>query len=129
MDLPDAKIRELMDMEFEELSEDKVVGTIDVSEKHHQLFGYLHGGVSLLLAESAASIGAELASPEKHHALGMEINANHLKSIREGFIRAVAEPIHKGRSTHVWSIEIRDDEGDLVCVSRCTLAIRPENGE
>lgn len=126
MDLPDAKIRELMDMEFEKLSGDKVVGTIEVSEKHHQPFGYLHGGVSLLLAESAASIGAELASPENHHALGMEINANHLKSIREGSIRAVAEPVHKGSSTHVWSIEIRDDEGDLVCISRCTLAIRPE---
>jgi uncharacterized protein (TIGR00369 family) len=126
MESSQLELGELLDMEIVSASEDEVVGTIDVSEKHHQPFGYLHGGVSVVLAESVASIGAELASPEGSHAFGMEINANHVKPVKKGLIRAVAEPVHKGKTSHVWSTEIHDEQDRLVCVSRCTLAIRPE---
>lgn len=94
-----------------------------VTEKHHQPFGVLHGGVSVVLAESVASIGAYLAAPEGHVAMGIEINANHIRAVREGTVTAVATPVHRGRSTHVWQVEIRGAQGKLVCVSRCTLAI------
>lgn len=96
-----------------------------VEPKVHQPFGFLHGGASIALAETVASIGAFLAAPEGYSAFGLEINANHLRSVQSGKVTALATPLHSGRSTAVWSIEIRDEEGRLVCVSRCTLAIVP----
>ena len=91
----------------------------------HQPFGYLHGGASVALAETVASIGAYLAAPEGYTSFGLEINANHLRSMQSGKVTATGIPLHSGRSTAVWSIEIRDEQERLVCISRCTLAITP----
>jgi uncharacterized protein (TIGR00369 family) len=119
---------ELLDIEIEEMSGDRVVATMPVTEKHHQPFGVLHGGVSVVLAESVASIGAYLAAPEGYVAMGIEINANHIRAVREGTVTAVATPVHRGRSTQVWQVRITGDNDKLVCVSRCTLAIVKQKG-
>ncbi|MCX7782727.1 MAG: hotdog fold thioesterase [Meiothermus sp.] len=103
----------------------KVVAEMEVTPKLHQPFGYLHGGASVALAETVASIGAYLAAPEGHTSFGLEINANHLRSMQSGKVTATATPLHSGRTTAVWNIEIRDEQGRLVCISRCTLAITP----
>src|SRR5258706_11281477 len=97
-----------------------------VGPKVHQPFGLLHGGASVVLAETVASTGAFLnCDMEKETAVGIEINANHLRGMREGMLTAVATPLHKGRSTHVWEVRITDEKDKLVCISRCTLAIVP----
>ncbi len=108
-----------------EATPERVVAEMDVTPKTHQPFGFLHGGASVSLAETVASIGAFLAAPEGHTSFGLEINANHLRSMREGKLTATATPLHSGRTTAVWNIEIRDEQGRLVCISRCTLAITP----
>jgi uncharacterized protein (TIGR00369 family) len=111
-------------IEIVEASADKVVASMPVGPRVHQPFGLLHGGASVVLAESAASIGASLnIDLSRQRAVGLEINANHLRGKKEGLVTATATPIHKGRSTHVWSIEIKDEAGKHICVSRCTLAI------
>jgi len=111
-----------------EASPQKVVAEMKVTPKLHQPFGYLHGGASVALAETVASIGAYLAAPEGYTSFGLEINANHLRSVQSGKVTASATPLHTGRTTAVWSIEIRDEQGRLVCISRCTLAITPIRG-
>jgi uncharacterized protein (TIGR00369 family) len=113
-------------MRFEHVARDRVVMVMDVDSRVHQPFGMLHGGASVVLAESAASTGANLNCPEGMVAVGQEINANHIRAKRDGIVRAVAEPVHVGRTSQVWSIEIRDEEGNLVCISRCTLAVVPQ---
>ncbi len=119
-------IHESLGIEMKEVSKDKVVATMTVGPKVHQPFGLLHGGASVVLAESAASVGAAMnIDLSTHRAVGIEINANHLRSKRDGLVTAIATPIHKGRNTHVWSIEIKDEDGKLICTSRCTLAIIP----
>ncbi len=109
----------------EHLSRERVVMSLAVDERVHQPYGVLHGGASVALAESAASVGANLNCAEGFVALGQEINANHLRPMRSGTLRAVAVPLHRGRRSQVWSVEMRDGEGRLVCVSRCTLAVVP----
>ena len=111
-----------------EASPQKVVAEMEVTPRLHQPFGYLHGGASVALAETVASIGAYLAAPEGYTSFGLEINANHLRSVQSGKVTASATPLHTGRTTAVWSIEIRDEQGRLVCISRCTLAITPIRG-
>lgn len=118
-------IGQSLPMSVEEVSKDRVVVSLDVTPRTHQPWGLLHGGVSVVLAESAASIGANRNTPPGMLAVGQEINANHLRPKSDGTIRAVAVPVHVGRTSHVWSIEIRDDAGKLVCISRCTLAVIP----
>ncbi|WP_046176500.1 hotdog fold thioesterase [Domibacillus indicus] len=101
-----------------------VVMTMPVDERTRQPFGYLHGGASVALAETAASVGsAVLIDPETEACFGLEINANHLKSKREGIVTATANIVHQGKSTMVWSIEIRDEHRALICLSRCTVAV------
>jgi uncharacterized protein (TIGR00369 family) len=112
-------------IEMLEASPQKVVAEMEVTPRLHQPFGYLHGGASVALAETVASIGAYLAAPEGYTSFGLEINANHLRSVQSGRVRATGTPLHAGRTTAVWNIEIRDDQGLLVCISRCTLAIVP----
>jgi len=112
-------------MRFEEISKERVVMTMEVGPRLHQPFGILHGGASLVLAESAASSGAAVNCPPGMVAVGQEINANHIRSMRSGVLRAVAQPLHVGRTSQVWSVELRDEAGKLVCVSRCTLAVIP----
>lgn len=117
-------VAETLGIDVLELGPERVVATMPVDDRTRQPFGLLHGGASVALAETVASLGAWMnCDREKQAAVGLEINANHLRSKREGIVRAVATPLHRGRSTHVWSIEIRDEAEKLVCVSRCTLAI------
>lgn len=123
--LPKETLIETLGIRVTEASPDRVVAEMEVTPKVHQPFGFLHGGASVALAETVASIGAYLAAPEGHTSFGLEINANHLRSMQSGKVQAVATPFHKGRTTQVWNIEIRDEQGRLVCVSRCTLAIVP----
>jgi 1,4-dihydroxy-2-naphthoyl-CoA hydrolase len=116
----------LLEIEILEATVDRVMATMPVQAKVHQPFGLLHGGASVALAETVASLGAYLNVMDSGMgAVGLEINANHLKGKRDGIVTATATPIHKGRSTHVWQVEIRDENGKMVCVSRCTLAIVP----
>ncbi|PEN05734.1 esterase [Longimonas halophila] len=116
---------ELLQISFDVLTASRVEAHMPVTPDHHQPFGQLHGGVSVVLAESAASVGGYLAAPTDKTAVGIEINANHMRAVSEGTVHAVAEPLHVGTSTHVWDVKIRDAEDRLVCVARCTLAIMP----
>ncbi len=118
-------IGQAIPMRFEEVTKERIVMSMDVNSRVHQPMGLLHGGVSVVLAESAASTGANLNCAPGMVAVGQEINANHIRSKRDGLLRAVAEPLHVGRTSQVWSIVIRDEEEKLVCVSRCTLAVIP----
>lgn len=118
----------LLDIELVETTPERVTATMPVTPNHHQPFGVLHGGVSVVLAESVASVGGYLAAPEGHTAVGMEVNANHVRSVRTGRLVAVATPLHTGRTTHVWDVKIRHEGEKLVCVSRCTLAIVRKDG-
>jgi len=113
----------LLDIELVEQSAERVVATMPVTRKHHQPFGVLHGGVNVVLAESVASVGAFLATPEGRVPVGIEVNANHVRSVESGPLRAVGTPLHTGRSTHVWSARIYDEDDALICASRCTLAV------
>lgn len=118
------QLMEALGIEFKTLEKDLVVMTMPVDERTHQPAGFLHGGASVLLAETAASIGGFLnVDQEKQAVFGMEINANHVKSKREGVVTATATPLHIGRTTMVWDIKITDENGDLICISRCTLGV------
>jgi uncharacterized protein (TIGR00369 family) len=119
-----ASLDKTLGIEFEELSADRAVATMPVGPRVHQPLGYLHGGASVALAESVASMGANVtAFAQGKAAFGLEINANHLRPKQEGVLRAVAEPLHRGRTTHVWEVRITDEAGHLVCAARCTLAL------
>ena len=107
---------------LEDMSPGRVTATMPVDDRTRQPFGLLHGGASVALAETVASIGAALNAGEGRTVVGMEINANHIRSKREGTVRAVATPVHIGRRSSVWEVRITDEEGRLVCISRCTLA-------
>ena len=118
------KLMEALGMEIVTLEKNRVVMTMPVDERTHQPAGYLHGGASVLLAETAASIGGFLNVNEEDEAVfGVEINANHLKSKREGVVTATATPIHIGRTTQVWNIDIRDEQDAKICISRCTIGV------
>lgn len=112
-------------IEFTEIGEDFIVARMPVDERTHQPFGLLHGGASVVLAESLGSIASflSLEDPEQQRAVGVEINANHIRSVREGWVYGKCTPIHRGRTTHVWDIRITDEEDKLVCISRLTTAI------
>lgn len=106
---------------------DNVTLTMPVDDRTHQPAGFLHGGASVLLAESAASIGGFLnVNQETHLVFGLEINANHIKSKREGLVTATATPVHIGKTTMVWNVHIRDEQEDIISISRCTLGVVPK---
>ncbi len=112
-----------------ELTPQRVVATMPVDQRTRQPFGILHGGASVALAETVASFGAvALIDRERFVAVGQEINANHLRPKLEGVVTATGVPVHVGRSSQVWSIEIRDEQGKLVCISRCTMAVVEKKG-
>ena len=114
-------------IEIVRIDDHGVVATMPVDARTHQPFGILHGGASIALAETVASIGAlSRIDHERFVAVGQEINGNHLRAKSEGVVTATATPIHLGRSSHVWSIEIKDEAGKMVCISRCTMAIVPK---
>ena len=117
-------LSEALGIALVEAGPDQVVATMPVDHRTRQPFGLLHGGASVALAETVASIGAWLnVDRETQAAVGLEINANHLKGKRDGIVTATATPIHRGRTTQVWSVAIVDEQGAMVCVSRCTLAV------
>ena len=124
MDIKNTLISTL-DMEIVEKGKDRVVARMPVTPKVHQPFGLLHGGASVALAETVASIGGLMNVDKGEAVVGLEINANHLRAVRDGVLTAVATPVHIGRRTHVWQVRIADERDKAVCVSRCTLAILP----
>jgi 1,4-dihydroxy-2-naphthoyl-CoA hydrolase len=115
-----------LDIEFTEVGDDYLVAKMPVDHRTVQPFRILHGGASVVLAETIGSIASVLCIPDmtKYQAVGIEINANHLSSAREGtVVYGTARPIRIGRTMHVWNIDIKDERGKLVCVSRLTVAI------
>lgn len=111
-------------MEAEKLDPQEVIFTMPVDKRTVQRFGILHGGANVALAETVASVGATLnIDLTKQFAVGLEINANHIRSVSSGIVRAVGKPLHLGRSTQIWEIKIYNEEQKLTCVSRCTMSI------
>jgi uncharacterized protein (TIGR00369 family) len=122
----DQTVLKTLNIKIESAEKERVVLSMPVEERVHQYTGLLHGGVSVVLAETAAAIGAALNTDlERFTPVGIEINANHLRSVSSGRVTAEAVPVYKGRQMSVWSIEIRDERERLICVSRCTLALKP----
>lgn len=120
-------IMEAIGIEITEVSEDRVVATMPVHGPTKQPFGILHGGASVVLAETVASMGTfNLIDGDKELAMGLEINANHVRGKSEGIVTAVGTPLHRGRKVMVWDIRITDEEEKLICVSRCTVAVVPK---
>ena len=113
----------LLGIEFLEVGDDFIRARVPVDSRTRQPVGILHGGVSVVLAETLGSCGAVLASPAGHRAVGLDINANHLRSVSEGWVTGIARPVHIGRTTHVWQIDLSNEKGQLTCVSRITMAI------
>ncbi len=113
-----------LDIKIIEYTPEQVVATMPVTWKSHNPFGILHGGVSVVMAETVASAGSYLfIDRDKQTAVGLEINANHIKSVAKGMVKAVGKPVHIGRRTLVWEIRIYDEQEDLVCISRCTTSV------
>ena len=112
-------------IELVEITAERVVATMPITPVHHQPFGYLHGGASVALAETVASIGGAMNAPSGKVVFGLEINANHVRSRRGGTLKATATPAHVGQTTQIWEIKIVDETDKLVCISRCTLAVVP----
>lgn len=112
-------------IEFVEMGDDFLVAKMPVDMRTKQPFGLLHGGASVVLAETLGSLASFLCleDPTKDKAVGLEVNANHLRSVTEGWVYGKVTPIHVGRRTHIWDIKITDENGKLVCVSRLTVAI------
>ncbi len=115
---------ETLGMEVEELGEDYLLMKMPVDNRTKQPYGILNGGACMALAETVASFaGNILLRKENKHCVGLEINGNHLRSVRDGYVHAKASPIHIGKRTHVWNIDITDDDNNLVCKARMTLAV------
>ena len=117
-------------MEWVELGPDYLKLRMPVDHRTHQPYGILHGGASCALAETVGSVASHLMiDNENFICVGLEINANHLRSVKEGFITATAAPLHVGSTTHVWDIKIHDDAHKLICISRLTVAILKKRTE
>ena len=110
-------------IEFTEYGDDYVCARIHVDERTCQPYGILHGGVSVVLAETLGSIGAYYACPEGHRGVGLDINANHIRAASSGWVTGTARAVHIGRTTQVWQIDMVNDAGEVTCVSRITMAI------
>ena len=108
---------------FSEIGHDYLQATMPVDERTRQPYGLLHGGASALLAETLGSSAGNLCTPEGRMCVGLEINANHLRAVREGQVTGTARALHVGGRTQVWEIRIEDEQGRLVCISRLTLAV------
>lgn len=107
-----------------EIGEDYLKGTMPVDDRTRQPYGLLHGGASVALAETLGSVASAFVVDRlKYDCVGLEINANHVRSVREGFVIGIAHPVHLGKTTHVWDIRIFDERQKLVCISRLTVAI------
>ena len=108
------------------VGDDWLAGSMPVDHRTHQPYGLLHGGASVALAETLGSTAAMLTlDPEKELAVGLDINANHVRGVRSGTVTGTAKALHIGRTTQVWEIRIENEEGALVCISRITMAVIP----
>lgn len=117
-------ILETLGIQIIEFTPEKVVATMPVTPKVHQPYGLMHGGASVVLAETVASAGSYLfIDPDNQRAVGLEINANHIRSKSDGVVKAVGTPVHVGRRTIVWDIRLLDEDERLICISRCTMAV------
>ena len=110
-------------MEFVEVGDDFIRGRVPVDHRTRQPYGLLHGGVSVFLAETLGSMGAGYTSPEGWKPVGLDINANHIRGVTQGWVTGTARPMHLGRTTQVWQIELRNDADQLTCVARLTMAM------
>ncbi len=110
-------------IEFLEVGDDFIRARVPVDARTVQPYGLLHGGVAVVLAETLGSCGAAFAAPAGHRVVGLDINANHLKGASSGWVTGITRPVHVGRTTQVWAIELTNDAGELTCVSRITMAV------
>ena len=110
-------------IEFLEVGDDHISARVPVDARTRQPYGILHGGVSVVLAETLGSCGAAYACPEGHRPVGLDINANHIKGATSGWVTGITRPVHIGRTTQVWQIDMTNDAGELTCVSRITMAV------
>jgi len=126
-DHPKNHIGALLDIKFTTYGADFIEGTMPVDQRTHQPAGILHGGASVVLAESLGSIASYLCiDPEKFIAVGLEVNANHLRPVKTGLVTGICKALHIGAKTHIWEIKIYTDKGKMSCVSRLTVAILPK---
>lgn len=124
---PKGHIGDLLEIEFTEIGPDSVSARMPVNEKTHQPQGILHGGASVVLAESLGSVASNMViNSDKYIGVGLEVNANHLRPVKSGFVTGICTPIHIGGKTHVWDIKMYDDRGKMNCISRLTVAIIPK---
>lgn len=115
---------EHLGIEFTAIGEDYIEATMPVDHRTHQPLGLLHGGASVVLAETLGSVAAyNCVDTGKQYCVGLDINANHIKSVRDGFVTGRTKPIHIGKRTHVWEIHITNEQKELVCISRITMAV------
>lgn len=123
-DRPKNHMGAFLDIQFTEVTEDTLSATMPVDERTHQPAGILHGGASVVLAETLGSIASYMViDPDKYQAVGLEINANHLRPVKSGLVTGICKPLHIGAKTHVWEIKIYNDKGKMNCISRLTVAI------
>jgi 1,4-dihydroxy-2-naphthoyl-CoA hydrolase len=126
--LGEGSMSEHLGIEYLEVGASHLKARMPVDNRTKQPFGYLHGGASVVLAEEIGSMAANMTiDGTKFFAFGLEINANHIKSVKDGFITGIATPLHIGKSTHVWEIKIYNEGDELTCVSRLTMAVVPKN--
>ena len=119
-------IGEVLDIRFEAVDDDSLTASMAVDHRTHQSYGLLHGGASVVLAETLGSMASYLCiDPSTHYRVGLEVNANHVRGVRSGRVTGVARAVHIGRTTHVWDIRLSDERGKLNCISRLTVAVVP----
>jgi 1,4-dihydroxy-2-naphthoyl-CoA hydrolase len=122
-------LNDLIGIKFIEVGENYLKATMPVDNRTRQAYGLLHGGASATLAETVGSVGSVMVvDPEQYICVGVEINANHIRGVREGFVTATAIPLHLGISSHVWEIKIIDQNEKLVCASRLTVYVKKKKG-
>ena len=126
MNAPSDDINTLLDVRMEEYGDDWITASMPVDKRTHQPYGILHGGASVVLAESLGSIASYLCiDSSQFYCVGLEVNANHLKAVKSGRVTAIARPFHLGRTTHVWDIRLSNEAGALTCIARLTMAVVP----
>ncbi|MCQ4232196.1 hotdog fold thioesterase [Pseudomonas stutzeri] len=119
-------ISELLDIRFESFDDQSITASMPVDARTHQPYGLLHGGASVVLAETLGSMASyHCIDTSRFYCVGLEVNANHLRALRSGRVTGVCRPVHLGRSTHVWDIRLHGEDGKPSCISRLTVAIVP----
>ncbi len=119
-------ISELLDIRFEAFDDQSITASMPVDSRTHQPYGLLHGGASVVLAETLGSMASyHCIDTSRFYCVGLEVNANHLRALRSGRVTGVCRPVHLGRSTHVWDIRLSGEDGKTSCISRLTVAVVP----